>query len=69
MCRLLNGGVRGSGLGQGDSVPNCVTLCDITKLPEMSTSVYGAGPPFGTHQNLDCFCMSVEVRGMDGADQ
>ena len=39
------------------------TRSDVTKLPEMSTSVYGAGPTFGTHQNLDCFFGFLHERG------
>ena len=43
--------------------PCLVTRSDVTKLPEMSTSVYGAGPTFGTHQNLDCFFGFLHERG------
>ena len=51
--------------------PCQVTLSDVTTLPEVSISVYGAGPPFGTLKTFDYFlrfCMSVEERGMDGAE-
>ena len=35
--------------------PCQVTLSHVTTLPEMSISVYGAGPPFGTLKTFDCF--------------
>ena len=35
--------------------PRQVTRSDVTKLPEVSTSFYGAGSSFGTRQKFDLF--------------
>ena len=35
--------------------PCQVTLSDVTTLPEVSISVYEAGPPFRTLKTFDCF--------------
>ena len=41
---------------------------DVTKLPEVSTSVYGAGSSFGTFKILDRFFGLLEVHGVVGAE-
>ena len=45
-----------------------VTRSDVTKLPEESTSVYGAGSSFGTFKKLDRFFGLLEVNGVVGAE-
>ena len=45
-----------------------VTRSDVTKLPEESTSVYGAGSSFGIFKKLDRFFGLLEVNGVVGAE-
>ena len=43
--------------------PCQVTLSDVTTLPEVSISVKGAGPQFGTLKTFDCFFVILHECG------